>query len=171
MSIPENMDIERVTFLLTQLHPFSQYGEKRAYNELSQFRIEDLFETFQKILRTEPKLKKMVVRAAFRVNTDRALPLVLPLLDDPNSDIRVHVCGLLSQYGNERAIASLIYRLSDINSDVRFTAAYALGQIGDSSAIPALEEVQKNDKGTDYEGRPISDMALEAIGMIQSRFD
>lgn len=59
--------------------------------------------------------------------------------------------------------------LNDQDADVRFCAAGALGEVGDKSALPALRHAETNDKGEDYEGRPISETAKKAIEAILAR--
>jgi hypothetical protein len=59
--------------------------------------------------------------------------------------------------------------LNDDEPNVRYDAAEALTAIGDETAIPALEYVKEHDVGTDYEGRPVSDMAECTIQGIYKR--
>jgi HEAT repeat protein len=98
------------------------------------------------------------------------LPQVLPLLSDPDKDVRWHVCGLLMDFGDSRAEGPLtVILLHDPIADVRFIAASALGKCGTESSVAALESASSNDPGVDREGRSIREECAESIRMIRSR--
>lgn len=90
-----------------------------------------------------------------------------------NSNWRFAACRAIGQLG-ERANAKCVGLLCDVllndeDADVRFCAARALAEVGDESALPTLRYAETNDKGEDYEGRPISEVAREAVEAILAR--
>ncbi len=52
---------------------------------------------------------------------------------------------------------------------MRYVAAESLAKIGDTSATEPLEYAEKYDKGEDFEGFPVAEMAREALTKIRSR--
>ncbi len=71
------------------------------------------------------------VTALLFVDTNQAMPLVLPMLGDPDSIVRWHTGGCLHDFTDDRAIGPLIGVLrGDPDPGVRGNAAYALGGIG-----------------------------------------
>jgi len=98
------------------------------------------------------------------------LPDILQLLRDAHSDVRWGICDLMHDYGDERAIESLLkIILYDPEGDIRYMACYALSKIGNEQVIPILQQVIEIDKGADFEGRLVRDMAIRAIELIQER--
>lgn len=169
MSENSQIDVEIVESHLKQLHPYSDLGVEGAYARLMEFEKYYLFEIFAEIILAHESLRKVTAKAILHIDAQQGLPLVLPLLEDKNSDIRIHICGLLSQFGDERAIPYRIEMLNDEDPNVRYTTTFALGKIGSKEVISILQSVKQNDTGTDYEGRPIGDMASRAIQNIISR--
>jgi len=104
------------------------------------------------------------------LDADKYIPAIINLLFDPLEYVRWDIAGLLHDFGDYRAVEPLItVVLNDSDSDVRHNACYALSAIGDSRALPALRYAVENDSGADYEGRPVSEIAAEAIINIQKR--
>jgi hypothetical protein len=68
-----------------------------------------------------------------------------------------------------RATWATLLLTEDESGDNRYIAAWALGAVGAPSALPALQHAAASDDGTDREGRPVRDAALEAIDLILSR--
>jgi HEAT repeat protein len=67
-----------------------------------------------------------------------ATPAVLPLLKDPNSDVRAVAAGILGELGDQSALPALVAALGDEATTVRALAAETLGLLGDRQAAPAL---------------------------------
>jgi HEAT repeat protein len=115
----------------------------------------------------DPEMRCDAAEALVRIDPKCALDVILPLLNDPVSSVRWHICGLLHDFGDERASAHLVkVLLEDPEGDVRLLAAAALGNVGNHTVIPALRQAQQFDDGIDYEGRRVRDMAAEAIDSI-----
>jgi HEAT repeat-containing taxis protein len=162
-------DKQIVIKLLEQFHPFSDLGISGVQARLSEFDRSYLFGIFQEILLTNPHMRKVTTGAMVRIDSQSATPLLLPLLNDPDSDLRYHLCGLLGQYGDSSVVEALVTMLHDSDPNVRLIAAFSLGKVGDENALSALRWTEENDTGTDYEGRPIHLMATEAIRAIIER--
>ena len=73
-----------------------------------------------------------------------ALPSILPLLSDPDPEMRIAAAEVIARIGPEAegAVPALTALLADEDEDVRRAAARALGEIGPAaaSAVPALLE-------------------------------
>jgi HEAT repeat protein len=110
------------------------------------------------------------LRLIMEVDPSQGVEKAITLLHDPMPEWRWYLCGTLSKYGDERAVLPLVdVLLHDPHDDTRYMAAFALERIGDTRALPALQHVQQMDKGTDYEGREIADVASDAIAAILQR--
>ena len=95
------------------------------------------------------------------------LPAVLPLLDDPAEWVRMHVIGLLAEYGDDSMVEPLIARLrSDPEPGVRGQAAYSLGHIGCPAAILDLLEALDHDHECDELGHSPSSVSATALDEI-----
>ena len=99
-----------------------------------------------------------------------SLPWVEECLQDDDVGFRCAGCSFLAELHCPETVPRLLRVLREDPSDwVRYSAVDALERCGDMSAIPALKQTAKNDRGTDYEGRPIRDRAREAIRRITQR--
>jgi len=105
-----------------------------------------------------------------KIAPERAEPLALRFLNDPEWFVRIDAVNTLCRLNN-RAAAPLIANLLATDPDelVRSWAAFTLGHLGDASVIPVLEMAAEVDTGTDHEGRPIREIALQSIERIRSR--
>ncbi|MEO6811666.1 MAG: HEAT repeat domain-containing protein [Isosphaeraceae bacterium] len=104
-----------------------------------------------------------------KIAPERAESLALQFLHDQEWFVRVDSINTLCRL-DRRAAAPLIARLLATDPDelVRSWAAFCLGHLGDASVIPVLATTAEQDTGTDHEGRPIRDTALQSIDKIQS---
>src|SRR5207237_984481 len=105
-----------------------------------------------------------------RISPERAEPMALRFLSDPEWFVRVNAIDTLRKLGS-RAAAPLIARLLATDPDdlVRSWAAFSLGNLGDASVLPVLTTAAERDTGTDHEGRPVRETALKSIEKIRSR--
>jgi HEAT repeat protein len=78
---------------------------------------------------------------ALRQYQDRAVPTLIVLLGNPNSDIREFSVQALGELKAETAVESLIQTLDDSEFRVRRGTAFALGQIGSERAVDPLIQV------------------------------
>jgi HEAT repeat protein len=63
---------------------------------------------------------------------------LVPLLSDPDVDVRREAATALARQGDPQALEPLLACLDDPDSFLRITAARALGELGDPGAIPGL---------------------------------
>jgi predicted NACHT family NTPase len=70
--------------------------------------------------------------------SDDAIPGLLKLVEDSDSDVRESAVYALGAIGSEVAIPGLLKLVEHSDSDVRWRAADALGKIGSKAAIPGL---------------------------------
>jgi GNAT superfamily N-acetyltransferase len=115
----------------------------------------------------DPQIKSNAVELlVFRLGP-KSLPWIEKCLNDDDVDFRCAGCGFLAELDCPEAVPRLLRCLQEDPSDqVRYAAVEALESHADMSAIPALRQTVKNDRGTDFEGRPIRDRAREAIRQI-----
>jgi HEAT repeat protein len=167
----ESVEWERVATLLGGLHCVDRGERNEAVRALKALDREAVLRVLGTMLKNpDLELRCDAAEALLRIDSKQTLNLILPLLTDSNRIVRREVCGLLHDFGDKRALPSLVkLLLTDPEGDVRHIAAYALGEIGDSSVLPALRQAVELDDGADHEGRPIRDMAAEAIDEILAR--
>jgi HEAT repeat protein len=98
------------------------------------------------------------------------LPLVLPLLDDTDEDVRGSVAALLTDFGDARATEPLIKLLAEEASpDNRIWAARALGRCGDLRGLNVLKWAAKYDDGQNGEVETVQFAAEQAIQLLLKR--
>lgn len=148
----------------------NNYDSLSAVPHLSKIDRNQLLEALSQIISKESfELRHKATEVAVRVDPQRGMMLIIPLLNDEDGNIRWLVAGLLGSFGNERAIEPLVQCLeNDPDADIRQIAAFSLGKIGDLGVVPHLEKML-DDKGGDYEGRTVMAAAKEAIERIQAR--
>jgi HEAT repeat protein len=71
--------------------------------------------------------------------SDRAVPVLVRLLRDPDAEVRVMAARALSGRTDPRALGPLLRSLGDDSPGVRWWAAKGLGRIGSPRAVAALE--------------------------------
>jgi HEAT repeat protein len=142
--------------------------QQQAIAEMRAAGTEELFLLLVPMLADrDPEVRCTGCTAVLLVNADEGLPLVLPLLEDPEDTVRWHTCGCLHEAGDDRAIVPLVRVLqSDKDPQVRGTAAYALGGIGSPAAIPALIAALESDHEYDGLGHSASSCAATALDDI-----
>lgn len=143
----------------------------RSMSELRSIDRDDVVEELRRLLvNAAPEMRSNAAEALAQIDSNLAVPLILPLLEDADSDVRWNTCGLLHDFGDSRATSALVNALKcDSQPDVRFLAACALGRVGDRSAIPAINRVIENDDGKDREGRSVRTAAAVALEGIRCR--
>jgi GNAT superfamily N-acetyltransferase len=115
----------------------------------------------------DPEIRSDAVELLVFLKGPESFPLIEECLQDDDVGFRCAGCSFLAELDCPEAVPRLIRVLREDPCDwVRYSAVDALELCGDMSAIPALKQAAKNDRGTDYEGRPIRDRAREAIRRI-----
>ncbi len=119
----------------------------------------------------DPDFRCEIASVFLAADFARALePIRSALLNDLNDGVRYYLCELLGASRRREAIPLLENALlHDTDSTTRIVAVSALRHLGDPTAIPALQRAMQNDTGVDYEGRPVKDIAAEAIRRIQEK--
>jgi hypothetical protein len=93
---------------------------------------------------------------------DRAVPAVLPLLNEPDAGVRSFVVAVLHHGTSERALQGLVTASSDPDLNVRRSAIQGLALRGDPPALRALERLlRESDERTAM-------MAANALGSALS---
>jgi HEAT repeat protein len=115
----------------------------------------------------DPDARSVACEAVLLVDAERGVPLVLPLLRDPDDGVRWWACDCLWQHGDDRAVAPLI-AIQQTNGDaqVRGAAARGLGRLGSPAVIPALLAAMAADREEDIHGDSPSRCAAMAIDDI-----
>lgn len=157
--------------LLGDLHSSDRHIRQRSIDEAKSMNRDLVIDELMQCLHEpDPNMRSDAAEALLLVDGSRSVGIVLPLLADNVASVRWHVCGLLHDFGDEKITPQLVTVLqSDAEPFVRMAAAYALGGVGAASAIDALRYAHEHDKGTDYEGRRVCDVAADAIEEILSR--
>ncbi|UCF34890.1 MAG: HEAT repeat domain-containing protein [Phycisphaerales bacterium] len=93
---------------------------------------------------------------------DRAVPAVLPLLDEPDAGVRSFAVAVLHHATSEKALQGLVTASSDSDPNVRRSAIQGLALRGDPPALESLEGLlRESDEGTAM-------MAASALGSVPS---
>jgi HEAT repeat protein len=91
---------------------------------------------------------------------DRAVPAVLPLLNEPDAGVRSFAVAVLHHGTSEKALHGLVTASEDADSDVRRSAIQGLALRGDPPALEALERLlREGDKRRAM-------MAANALGLV-----
>jgi HEAT repeat protein len=93
--------------------------------------------------------------------SDEAIPRLLELVEDSDSDVRWRVADALGKIGSEVAISRLLKLVEHSNSDVRWSVADALGNISSEAAIEGLLKLVED---SDYDVRWSVANSLGKIG-------
>ncbi len=157
--------------ILSRFHSFEPGARENALAALKRLDLQYVMSVLGELVRNpDPDLRCDAAEALLRIDSAKALDLVIPLLTDSIESVRWNVCGLLHDFANWQAVPPLVrVLLHDPAGCVRMMAAWALGGIGDTLAIPALQEAVDSDPGTDHEGRSVRDTAMQAIQDIEGR--
>jgi HEAT repeat protein len=156
---------------LAEFHSFEPGARERAMLALEGLDRAAVIRELGSLLHgRDAELRCDAAEALLRIDSNRTIDLVLPLLTDSMSTVRWNMCGLLHDFGDQRSIPFLVQvLLNDPEADVRLMAAHALGEIGDRSTLSALRQVAASDDGTDYQGRRVRDAATDAIESVLTR--
>ncbi|MGH8901293.1 MAG: HEAT repeat domain-containing protein [Egibacteraceae bacterium] len=73
-----------------------------------------------------------------RFGEQRAFPILLERLSDPDAKVRQAATSALEGLGDERSVDPLLELLDDANADVRWVAVYGLAHVGDDRAADPL---------------------------------
>ncbi len=166
---------QQVVQLLAKLHGECVTPEERdqAKPALLAMDHQQLIPVLKEVIRNERDADIVYDAANLLDDIDRAEAgeFLIPILNNPEYDeVRWGFCGLLSVCGGEKAVLPLTeVLLNDSVPEARLMAAFALEKIGDERVIPALEWAVEHDQGEDYEGRPVSWGAAQAIEEIWKR--
>ena len=106
-----------------------------------------------------------VLNAFYHLDDLRAVKLVAPLKDHPNSDIRYAVVAALSKHEDDLAIETLIPLTADPDEEVRDWATFGLGSLIDSDT-PAIRQALLRRLTDDHE-----ETRGEAIAGLARRHD
>jgi HEAT repeat protein len=77
-----------------------------------------------------------------------AVDLLIPLLEDPDDDVRWEVAKALAEIADPRAASDLVGLLMDHNFGVRWLAAEALIPIGRDALKPLLEKLTEHSESS-----------------------
>jgi HEAT repeat protein len=170
-STHEPISTRRVASLLTEFHNFEPGAREKAIATLMALDRKAAIRELRRLLKgRDPDLRCDAAEALLRIDANRTIDYVVPLLTDPDSAVRWSTCGLLHDFGDKRAVPLLVQVLrNDSEAEVRLMAAFALSEIGDCSALSALQQASQLDDGADGEGRRVRDIATEAIQSISAR--
>jgi HEAT repeat protein len=85
----------------------------------------------------EPEVRFQAIASLAEIDVARAVPLVLPLVDDGDNKVRAQAAAALGDSG-ERGHADRLARLLDDADEVQHEAALALARMGDRRGVPLL---------------------------------
>ncbi len=138
---------------------------------VSEFRGKDIAEVASVLAPclhdADPEFRCTIAQVFLACDAAAAMPHVGSLMQDEDADVRGFICMELGAHKRREAVPLLVDALlNDPDATNRTWAAWGLGNIGDSTAIPPLRLAMQNDPGEDCEGRPVKEIAAEAIRRI-----
>jgi HEAT repeat protein len=140
---------------------------KQAVAEMRAVGADILFPLLTPMLTGDEESRCMASDAMLRVDANRGLKLVLPLLRDSHEGVRSFICDCVAKHGGARAIPALLTVLkSDEDPQLRGIAASGLGWQGGPEVIPALLDVMARDHEIDILGYTPSHCASMALDDI-----
>jgi hypothetical protein len=140
---------------------------KQAVAEMQAVGADLLFPLLIPMLAGDEESRCTGCEAILRVDAERGLELVLPLLRDPHLSVRWFVCDCVAELGGAQAVPALLTVLeSDEDAQVRGTAARGLGWQGGPEVIPPLIEAMASDHEIDMHGHTPSHCAAMALDDI-----
>jgi HEAT repeat protein len=144
---------------------------KRVVEELYRRNTGENVSTLASYLRdADPEFRCTIASVFLKWNAAAAIPHVGSLIRDENEDVRGFICMELGAYKRHEAVPMLVDALAnDPDATNRTWAAWGLGNIGDPAALPVLKIAMQNDEGADAEGRPVKQIAAEAIRRITEK--
>jgi HEAT repeat protein len=112
--------------------------------------------------------------AAIQLLGPRAIPVIIPALEDPNETVRlvtVHSLALFGRYLSPYADSlrpKLVALFDDPNSEVSIGAVLVVGRIGPSklSVVPELTRVLSSEKGRSESGALLRQEVARVLGNI-----
>lgn len=126
-----------------------------------------------------PIVRATAVHAIVHLQTEEAVTLLVPLLQDSKEFVRQETAYALGETRSRSAVQPLVNALlSDKKESVRAAVAVALGQIGDDSAVISLAEVLggvgSNEPGSKKKKKVSGNefvlrAAAHSLGQIRSR--
>lgn len=141
--------------------------QKQAVAEMRAVGADALFPLLTPMLTGDERSRCQACEAILRIDAERGLELVLPLLRDPDLGVRWFACECVAGLGGPRAVPTLRTVLqSDEDAQVRGTAARGLGWLGGPEVIPILLDVMASDHEIDMHGHPPSHCAAMALDDI-----
>lgn len=142
---------------------------------------EDVIDALCQLPRNETlaDLRELLFQTEDVLLSDRAMDAILQIDAEFGKSVLLELylrptwewffCYASLAYGDHSFIASLCaILLNSPNSKARYMAAVALEQLGDINVVDALTTAL-GDKGTDHEGRKISQQAAIALQTIKGR--
>ncbi len=103
----------------------------------------------------------------------KALPLLLPFLDDEDIAVRQAATLAVGKIGGDEAVSELREMLGDESVDVRDAAVLGLGASGSEKALPILIGIAKTGNHPDFPKENISpsarSFAIAALGIAKKR--
>ena len=106
--------------------------------------------------------KRLLIHALEATCSEKVVPHLMPLLKDPEFDVRKSAAEALGKIGSEEVIPHVIPLLKDSDPSVREFAAGALGEIGSEEAISNLIELLRDPDPN------VRKAAAQALGEIRS---
>jgi hypothetical protein len=126
-----------------------------------------LFPLLLPMLSANGEARCTACEAIMWVDPQRGLPMVLPLLQNPDEAVRLCACEEIGWRGGPAAVPALLAVLrSDEDAQVRVAAAFFLGRNGGPGAIPALLAAMESDHEVDILGFSPSHTAAMALDEI-----
>ena len=146
-----------------RLHTGDTVQRMMAVYALGRYSVpENLQEITESLEDEDASVRRVAIEAFLNLggSAERYLPRLLPLLKDPDKDVRVAEVDLLGQIGTPAVIPHLISALEDDNDWVRIRAIEALGENKIVESVPILAQL------LEHATPMVAFKVIEALGNI-----
>jgi HEAT repeat protein len=114
-------------------------------------------------------VKGEAIDVLLKLDESEALNALPTMLLSPTQSVRRVACeiaGEFKEHWSEVEAVLLRQLANEIDPVVRYACVGSLARIGSHRSLPILNDIVRSDKGVDFEGRPISELASVAIRLI-----
>lgn len=158
-SLGEIGDARALDALSSALEDHDKYVGERVVSAIGEIGTPAGVEPLKKAL-INPFLRPYAARALGEIRDQRAVDILLTLLNDPNTDVRRYAVASLGKTGGLSVVEAIMNSLKDSVPWVRASAVEALDRIGDLRALPALVAATSDSNPS------VRKAAVKAVGWI-----
>jgi HEAT repeat protein len=135
-----------------------------AHEPMPLFSDKEVLKIRQSLWEADPEVRWAAAQVLYSIQDPELGVLFEKLIaEDPDTDVRLKVVGLMRNYQKQAPLGGLVRGLSDIDKDVRIASLRALGDIGDPSVATWVTALLKDPEPE------VKVEALQTLGRFQEK--